>query len=72
MTDHLLAEGKKLAKLRSEIGMVSQSFNLFAEKTILENVMLGPLKVRKDKKSDVEQRARLLLKAARLMLPELM
>jgi len=39
-------EGKALAKLRSEVGMVFQSFNLFAHKTILENVMLGPVKVR--------------------------
>jgi glutamate transport system ATP-binding protein len=55
------AEGKQLAHLRSEVGMVFQSFNLFAHKTILENVMLGPQKVLKEKKSDVEPRARLLL-----------
>lgn len=41
------AEGRKLAQLRSEVGMVFQSFNLFAHKTILENVMLAPVKVRK-------------------------
>jgi glutamate transport system ATP-binding protein len=40
-------EGKKLAELRSEVGMVFQSFNLFAHKTILENVTLAPQKVRK-------------------------
>ena len=40
-------EGKGLAKLRAEVGMVFQSFNLFAHKTILENVTLGPIKVRK-------------------------
>ncbi|MFC6154197.1 amino acid ABC transporter ATP-binding protein [Nocardioides yefusunii] len=39
-------EGKALAKLRAEVGMVFQSFNLFAHKTILENVTLGPVKVR--------------------------
>ena len=38
----LPAEGKALAKLRAEVGMVFQSFNLFAHKTILENVTLGP------------------------------
>ena len=42
----LPAEGKALAALRSEVGMVFQSFNLFAHKTILENVTLGPITVR--------------------------
>ncbi|AHC25245.1 MULTISPECIES: amino acid ABC transporter ATP-binding protein [Mycobacteriaceae] len=40
-------EGRKLAQLRSDVGMVFQSFNLFAHKTIIENVMLAPVKVRK-------------------------
>src|SRR5688500_11833734 len=57
----LPAEGKALAKLRSEVGMVFQSFNLFAHKTILENVMLGPLKVRKEKSGEVRNRAVALL-----------
>ena len=35
-------EGKELAQLRAEVGMVFQSFNLFAHKTVLENVTLGP------------------------------
>jgi glutamate transport system ATP-binding protein len=39
-------EGKALARLRADVGMVFQSFNLFAHKTIVENVMLGPVKVR--------------------------
>src|SRR3954465_9111676 len=39
-------EGKALAHLRADVGMVFQSFNLFAHKTILENVTLGPIKVR--------------------------
>ena len=43
----LPAEGKELARLRADVGMVFQSFNLFAHKTILENVTLGPIKVRK-------------------------
>ncbi len=43
----LPAEGKALAALRADVGMVFQSFNLFAHKTIVENVMLAPMKVRK-------------------------
>ncbi|MCB1027401.1 MAG: ATP-binding cassette domain-containing protein, partial [Microthrixaceae bacterium] len=45
-------EGKQLAKLRAEVGMVFQSFNLFAHKTILENVTLGPIKVLGKSKAD--------------------
>nr|WP_201931798.1 amino acid ABC transporter ATP-binding protein [Nocardioides donggukensis] len=54
-------EGKELAKLRAEVGMVFQSFNLFAHKTILENVTLGPMKVRKKDKAAAEKRAKELL-----------
>jgi glutamate transport system ATP-binding protein len=54
-------EGKALARLRADVGMVFQAFNLFAHKTILENVTLGPIKVRKQKKADAEKRARELL-----------
>ena len=54
-------EGKALAKLRADVGMVFQSFNLFAHKTILENVTLGPIKVRKQKKTEAEKRAMELL-----------
>ncbi|NHC24903.1 amino acid ABC transporter ATP-binding protein [Nocardioides sp. IC4_145] len=54
-------EGKELAALRAEVGMVFQSFNLFAHKTILENVTLGPIKVRGHKKDAAEKRARELL-----------
>jgi glutamate transport system ATP-binding protein len=54
-------EGKALAKLRAEVGMVFQSFNLFAHKTILENVTLGPIKVRGLKKADAEARGMELL-----------
>jgi glutamate transport system ATP-binding protein len=53
----LPAEGRELARLRAEVGMVFQSFNLFAHKTILQNVTLGPVKVRKVGKQDAEQRA---------------
>ncbi|GAA2130171.1 amino acid ABC transporter ATP-binding protein [Nocardioides bigeumensis] len=54
-------EGKELANLRAEVGMVFQSFNLFAHKTILENVTLGPIKVRKQPKEQAEKRANELL-----------
>ena len=54
-------EGKALANLRAEVGMVFQSFNLFAHKTILENVTLGPIKVRKMDKTEAEKLARDLL-----------
>ncbi|RWR17049.1 amino acid ABC transporter ATP-binding protein [Microbacterium enclense] len=54
-------EGKGLAELRADVGMVFQSFNLFAHLTILENVTLGPIKVRKLKKADAESEARALL-----------
>ncbi|MBT0773859.1 amino acid ABC transporter ATP-binding protein [Kineosporia sp. J2-2] len=57
----LPAEGKALAGLRSEVGMVFQSFNLFAHKTVLENVTLGPVKVRKSKRADAEKEALALL-----------
>jgi glutamate transport system ATP-binding protein len=54
-------EGRALARLRSEVGMVFQSFNLFAHKTVLDNVMLGPLKVRREKGGVVRERAMALL-----------
>ena len=54
-------EGKELANLRAEVGMVFQSFNLFAHKTILENVTLGPIKVRGIKSAEAEAKARELL-----------
>jgi len=57
----LPAEGKELAQLRADVGMVFQSFNLFAHKTILENVTLAPLKVRKLPKAEAEERALQLL-----------
>ncbi|HEX6446368.1 MAG TPA: amino acid ABC transporter ATP-binding protein [Streptosporangiales bacterium] len=50
----LPAEGRALARLRSEVAMVFQQFNLFAHKTILENVTLGPVKVRKRPRADAE------------------
>ncbi|MGX1757052.1 amino acid ABC transporter ATP-binding protein [Streptomyces lydicus] len=54
-------EGRALAQLRAEVGMVFQSFNLFAHKTVLDNVMLAPMKVRKKKRDEAARRARELL-----------
>jgi glutamate transport system ATP-binding protein len=57
----LPAEGKELARLRSQVGMVFQSFNLLSHMTILENVTLGPIKVQGMSRSQAETRARALL-----------
>jgi len=57
---HELRE-REVSKRRAEIGMVFQRFNLFAHKTALENIMEAPLKVRREKGADVEERARALL-----------
>ncbi|GAB3278719.1 amino acid ABC transporter ATP-binding protein [Microbacterium lacusdiani] len=54
-------EGKGLAELRADVGMVFQSFNLFAHLTILENVTLGPIKVRGLSKAEAEKQAKALL-----------
>ncbi|MHA7141254.1 amino acid ABC transporter ATP-binding protein [Arthrobacter sp. Sr33] len=58
----LPAEGKALAKLRADVGMVFQSFNLFAHKSILENVTLGPIKVKGMKSAEAKELAMSLLK----------
>ena len=57
----LPTEGKPLAALRADVGMVFQSFNLFAHKSILQNVTLGPIKVRRMDKKQAEERAVALL-----------
>ncbi|MEV4501791.1 amino acid ABC transporter ATP-binding protein [Streptomyces klenkii] len=54
-------EGKELARLRADVGMVFQSFNLFAHKTVLENVTLGQVKVRRTDRREAEEKARGLL-----------
>src|SRR5687768_17223948 len=54
-------EGKALARLRADVGMVFQSFNLFAHKTILQNITLGPIKVRKLSKDEARERGMKLL-----------
>ncbi|WP_326656647.1 amino acid ABC transporter ATP-binding protein [Streptomyces sp. NBC_00385] len=60
-------EGKGLAQLRAEVGMVFQSFNLFAHKTVLANVSLAQLKVRKRKKEEADRRSRELLERVGLV-----
>lgn len=55
-------EGKKLAELRAQIGMVFQSFNLFAHKTILDNITLAPMDVLHISKSEAREEAMKLLK----------
>ena len=57
----LPAEGKALARLRADVGMVFQAFNLFAHKTVLQNVTLGPVKAKGAKKSEAEKTAMELL-----------
>lgn len=54
-------EGKELARLRAQIGMVFQSFNLFAHKTILENVTLAPIDVLHKPKREAQEEAMKLL-----------
>jgi glutamate transport system ATP-binding protein len=55
-------EGRELAKYRAEVGMVFQSFNLFAHKTVLDNITLGPITVLKKKRSEAGEEAMELLK----------
>ncbi|MCQ1985431.1 MULTISPECIES: amino acid ABC transporter ATP-binding protein [unclassified Arthrobacter] len=57
----LPSEGRALAKLRADVGMVFQSFNLFAHKSIVDNVSLGPVKVRKSKPAEAKKLAMELL-----------
>ncbi len=57
----LAAEGRALARLRADVGMVFQSFNLFGHKTVLGNVTLGPRQVRGLSRATAESEARALL-----------
>ncbi|MDY5840101.1 MAG: glutamate ABC transporter ATP-binding protein GluA [Corynebacterium camporealensis] len=59
--EKLPEEGKDLAKLRSNVGMVFQQFNLFPHLTIKDNVTLGPTKVRKLKNAEANELAEKLL-----------
>ena len=57
----LPAEGAELARLRADVGMVFQSFNLFAHKTVLQNVTLGQTAVRRRSQREATERAMTLL-----------
>ncbi|MBZ4318604.1 amino acid ABC transporter ATP-binding protein [Streptomyces huiliensis] len=63
----LPAEGRSLARLRAEVGMVFQSFNLFAHKTVLANVSLAQVKVRGRGREDADRRSRELLERVGLL-----
>ncbi|MDE3720043.1 amino acid ABC transporter ATP-binding protein [Nocardiopsis sp. N85] len=62
----LPAEGRALARLRSDVGMVFQSFNLFAHKTVLQNVTLGPMKVLRKSRTEADARGMELLERVRI------
>jgi glutamate transport system ATP-binding protein len=57
----LPVEGRDLARLRADVGMVFQSFNLFGHKTVLENITLSPIKVRGQSRAEAQKRAWKLL-----------
>lgn len=57
----LPAEGRELARLRADVGMVFQSFNLFAHRTVLQNVTLGLRKVRRLSAAQARERAMMIL-----------
>ncbi|HEV8475178.1 MAG TPA: amino acid ABC transporter ATP-binding protein [Methylomirabilota bacterium] len=59
--DVLTKRGVNLPALRTRVGMVFQSFNLFPHMTAIENIMLAPKKVRKLSHAEAEQAARTLL-----------
>lgn len=57
----ITAEGTKWPEIRQKIGMVFQSYELFPHMTILENILLGPLKVQKRERAEAQQQAETLL-----------
>jgi ABC-type polar amino acid transport system ATPase subunit len=59
--DSITKRGVNLPALRTRVGMVFQSFNLFPHMTALQNIMLSPMKVRKLSRAEAEKAARALL-----------
>ena len=59
--ERLPEEGGELTRLRAEVGMVFQSFNLFPHRTVLDNITLAPIKVRRTARGEAEATARALL-----------
>ena len=59
--ERLPEEGGELNRLRAEVGMVFQSFNLFPHRTVLDNITLAPIKVRRTARGEAEATARALL-----------
>ena len=57
----IASDGAALARHRAKVGMVFQQFNLFSHKTVLENITLGPVHVRKEKREAARSRAHALL-----------
>jgi ABC-type polar amino acid transport system ATPase subunit len=66
--ESIAGNGVNLSKLRAEVGMVFQSFNLFPHMTALENIMLAPMKVKGLSRAEGEKIARDLL--ARVRIPD--
>lgn len=66
--DELVTDNaRQLRKIRQHVGMVFQHFNLFPHMTVLKNMMFSPVHEKKEKRSDVEKRARELLKRVGLL-----
>ena len=66
--ESVTAPGLNLARLRSQVGMVFQQFNLFAHMTVLQNITLAPMKVKRVRRAEAEETARRLL--ARVGIPD--
>ena len=58
----IMSEGADIRKIREEVGMVFQSFNLFPHLTVLDNITLAPMKVKKMSRSNAEEKAMALLR----------